>query len=153
MDLILALTDYFVFQSSETVQLFQSSDIVQLHTAYGGKLYMFEKLLYTKCIILLHLNIPSAAYKVLLDLQEVKRRLSSEAAAAASRCSRWKNQMRQAAHNGCCRRVALSRALFSVLWKLLTSGELMEALLTIESPLVRYFFSYCLVILFFDKFV
>ncbi|XP_074344440.1 helicase and polymerase-containing protein TEBICHI isoform X2 [Apium graveolens] len=69
--------------------------------------------------------------------KEVKRRLSSEAAAAASRCSRWKNQMRQAAHNGCCRRVALSRALFSVLWKLLTSEELMEALLTIESPLVN----------------
>lgn len=48
--------------------------------------------------------------------------------------------MRQAAHNGCCRRVALSRALYSVLWKLLTSEELMEALLTIESPLVKYIF-------------
>lgn len=112
--------------------------------------------MYTKCIILLHhytSSVPSAAYKVLLHLQEVKRRLSSEAAAAASRCSRWKNQMRQAAHNGCCRRVALSRALFSVLWKLLTSEELIGALLTIESPLVRCFFIYCLVYFIFDTFV
>lgn len=45
--------------------------------------------------------------------------------------------MRRAAHNGCCRRVAQTRALFSVLWKLLTSEKLMEALMTIETPLVR----------------
>ncbi|KAE9466874.1 hypothetical protein C3L33_01220, partial [Rhododendron williamsianum] len=55
--------------------------------------------------------------------KEVKKRLSSEAAAAASRSGRWKNQMRIAVHNGCCRRVVLTRALYSVLWKLLISEE------------------------------
>lgn len=69
--------------------------------------------------------------------KEVKKRLSSEAAAAASRSGRWKNQMRIAAHNGCCRRVAQTRALCSVLWKLLISEELVEALLSIEIPLVN----------------
>lgn len=46
--------------------------------------------------------------------------------------------MRRAAHNGCCRRVAQTRALCSVLWKLLFSEELTEALMNIEIPLVSY---------------
>lgn len=45
--------------------------------------------------------------------------------------------MRKAAHNGCCRRVAQTRALCSVLWKLLVSEELVEVLMGIEIPLVR----------------
>ena len=69
--------------------------------------------------------------------QEVKKRLSCEAAAAAGRNGRWKNQMRRPAHNGCCRRVAQIRALSSVFWKLLKSEELVEVLLSIEIPLVR----------------
>ncbi|XP_059641680.1 helicase and polymerase-containing protein TEBICHI isoform X1 [Cornus florida] len=69
--------------------------------------------------------------------KEVKKRLSSEAAAAANRHGRWKNQMRKAAHNGCCRRVAQTRALCSVLWKLLISEGLAEALMSIEIPLVK----------------
>lgn len=44
--------------------------------------------------------------------------------------------MRRAAHNGCCRRVAQIRALCSVLWKLLVSEGLTEALVNIEIPLV-----------------
>ncbi|KAA8521778.1 hypothetical protein F0562_012451 [Nyssa sinensis] len=68
--------------------------------------------------------------------KEVKKRLSSEVAAAANRHGRWKNQMRRAAHNGCCRRVAQTRALCSVLWKLLISEELIEAVMSIEIPLV-----------------
>ncbi|CAK7353378.1 unnamed protein product [Dovyalis caffra] len=67
--------------------------------------------------------------------KEVKRRLSSEAVAAANRNGRWKNQMRRVAHNGCCRRVAQTRALCSGLWKLLTSEGLVEALKNIEIPL------------------
>ncbi|KAL5558793.1 hypothetical protein UlMin_035004 [Ulmus minor] len=69
--------------------------------------------------------------------KEVKKRLSSEDAAAANRSGRWKNQMRRVAHNGCCRRVAQTRALYSVLWKLLVSEDLTEALLNIEIPLVN----------------
>ncbi|XP_077220020.1 MUS308 and mammalian DNA polymerase-like protein isoform X2 [Tasmannia lanceolata] len=69
--------------------------------------------------------------------KEVKKRLSSEAAAAANRDGRWRNQMRRAAHNGCCRRVAQTRALGSVLWKLLISEDLVEPLTSIESPLVN----------------
>ncbi|KAM1247252.1 hypothetical protein TB2_043362 [Malus domestica] len=69
--------------------------------------------------------------------KEVKKRLSSEAAAAANRNGRWKNQMRRAAHNGCCRRAAQIRALCSVLWKLLVAEGLTEALLNIEIPLVN----------------
>ncbi|XP_019052387.1 PREDICTED: helicase and polymerase-containing protein TEBICHI isoform X2 [Nelumbo nucifera] len=69
--------------------------------------------------------------------KEVKKRLSSEVAAAANRSGRWKNQMRKAAHNGCCRRVAQIRALGSVLWKLLVSEELSETLTNIENPLVN----------------
>ncbi|KAJ4950046.1 hypothetical protein NE237_026878 [Protea cynaroides] len=68
--------------------------------------------------------------------KEVKKRLSSEAAAAANRSGRWKNQMRKAAHNGCCRRAAQTRALGSVLWKLLISEELDKALISIETVLV-----------------
>ncbi|XP_022131667.1 helicase and polymerase-containing protein TEBICHI isoform X3 [Momordica charantia] len=68
--------------------------------------------------------------------KEVKKRLSSEAAAAANRSGQWKNQMRRVAHNGCCRRVAQTRALYSVLWKLIISEELMEALNSVEIPLV-----------------
>lgn len=44
--------------------------------------------------------------------------------------------MRRAAHNGCCRRVALTKALFSALWKLLVSEELDQVLMSIEIPLV-----------------
>ncbi|OWM86638.1 hypothetical protein CDL15_Pgr015673 [Punica granatum] len=69
--------------------------------------------------------------------KEVKKRLSSDAAAAAHRCGRWKNQMRKAAHDGCCRRVAQTRALSSVLWKLLFHEQLSEALMKIELPLVN----------------
>lgn len=68
--------------------------------------------------------------------------MSSEAAAAANRDSRWKNQMHKAAHNGCCRRVAQTRALDSVLWKLLASENLVEALTNIETPLVSSFVVY-----------
>lgn len=67
----------------------------------------------------------------------MKKRLSSEDAAAANRSGRWKNQMRRAAHNGCCRRAAQMRALSSVLWKLLVSEELVGVLISIEIPLVR----------------
>ncbi|XP_062018737.1 helicase and polymerase-containing protein TEBICHI isoform X1 [Rosa rugosa] len=69
--------------------------------------------------------------------KEVKKRLSSDTAAAANRNGRWKNQMRRAAHNGCCRRVAQTRALCSVLWKLLVSEDLAESLINIEVPLVN----------------
>jgi len=72
-----------------------------------------------------------------LMMQEVKKRLSSEAVAAANQNGRWKNQMRRVAHNGCCRRVAQTRALCSGLWKLLTSEGLFEALKNIEIPLVN----------------
>ncbi|KAK4388861.1 Helicase and polymerase-containing protein TEBICHI [Sesamum angolense] len=68
--------------------------------------------------------------------KEVKRRLSSDAAASANRSGRWKDQTRRAAHNGCCRRVAQTRALFSVLWKLLESEELVEPFMMIEVRLV-----------------
>lgn len=70
-------------------------------------------------------------------MQEVRKRLSSEAVAAVNRSGRWKNQTRRSAHNGCCRRVAQIRALCSVLWKLLVSEELVEVLLKIEIPLVK----------------
>ncbi|KAL2318229.1 hypothetical protein Fmac_032105 [Flemingia macrophylla] len=69
--------------------------------------------------------------------KEVKKRLSSEDAAVANQCGRWRNQMRRVAHNGCCRRVAQTRALCSVLWKLLVSEELVEVLMGIEIPLVN----------------
>ncbi|PIN15386.1 DNA-directed DNA polymerase [Handroanthus impetiginosus] len=69
--------------------------------------------------------------------KEVKRRLSSDAAASANRSGRWKDHMRRAAHNGCCRRVAQTRALFSVLWKLLESEDLVEPLMTIEVRLAN----------------
>lgn len=45
--------------------------------------------------------------------------------------------MRRAAHNGCCRRAAQTRALCSVLWKLLVAEDLTEALINIEAPLVN----------------
>ncbi|KAL3819028.1 hypothetical protein ACJIZ3_004933 [Penstemon smallii] len=69
--------------------------------------------------------------------KEVKKRLSSDAAASANRSGRWKDQTRRAAHNGCCRRVAQTRALFSVLWKLLESEELVEPLITNEIQLAN----------------
>ncbi|KAI7750050.1 hypothetical protein M8C21_005019, partial [Ambrosia artemisiifolia] len=69
--------------------------------------------------------------------KEIKKRLPGEMAAAANQKGRWKNQMRRAAHNGCCRRVAQTRALSSVLWKLLTSENLIEPLVTTEMPLVN----------------
>ncbi|XP_039143908.1 LOW QUALITY PROTEIN: helicase and polymerase-containing protein TEBICHI-like [Dioscorea cayenensis subsp. rotundata] len=67
----------------------------------------------------------------------VKKRMSSEAAAAANRDSRWKNQMHKAAHNGCCRRVAQTRALDSVFGNCLLLKNLVEALTNIETPLVK----------------
>ncbi|PKA67186.1 DEAD-box ATP-dependent RNA helicase ISE2, chloroplastic [Apostasia shenzhenica] len=67
----------------------------------------------------------------------VKRRLSSEAATAANRDGRWRNQMRKVAHDGCCRRVAQTRALSNVLWKLLVSENLDDPLTRIENPLVK----------------
>ncbi|KAL8244776.1 hypothetical protein R6Q59_011034 [Mikania micrantha] len=69
--------------------------------------------------------------------KEIKKRLPSEVAAAANQKGRWKNQMRRAAHNGCCRRVAQTRALSSVLWKLLTTENLREPLVTTEMPLLN----------------
>lgn len=48
--------------------------------------------------------------------------------------------MRRAAHNGCCRRVAQTRALCSILWKLLVAEDLTEALINIEAPLVNSLF-------------
>lgn len=69
----------------------------------------------------------------------MKRRLHSEAAAAANRDGRWRNQMHKAAHNGCCRRAALTRALSSVLKKLLVSQNLDGLVETIEGPLVNFF--------------
>ncbi|CAL4907070.1 unnamed protein product [Urochloa decumbens] len=67
----------------------------------------------------------------------VKRRLHSEAAAAANRDGRWRNQMHKAAHNGCCRRAAQTRALYTVLKKLLISQNLNDLVDTIEGPLVN----------------
>ncbi|KAG6391261.1 hypothetical protein SASPL_149014 [Salvia splendens] len=69
--------------------------------------------------------------------KEAKRRLSSDALASTNRSGRWKDQTRRAAHNGCCRRVAQTRALSSVLWKLLHSEELIEPLITVEIRLVN----------------
>ncbi|XP_024005041.1 helicase and polymerase-containing protein TEBICHI isoform X2 [Eutrema salsugineum] len=69
--------------------------------------------------------------------KEVKKRLSPEAAEAANRSGRWRNQIRRVAHNGCCRRVAQTRTLCSALWKILVSEELLEALTTTEMPLVN----------------
>ncbi|KAL0698098.1 hypothetical protein Bca4012_054220 [Brassica carinata] len=69
--------------------------------------------------------------------KEVKKRLSPEAAEAANRSGRWRNQIRRVAHNGCCRRVAQTRALCSAFWKILVSEELLEALETTEMPLVN----------------
>lgn len=69
--------------------------------------------------------------------KEARKRLPSETIAAANQSGRWRNQMRRAAHNGCCRRVAQTRALHSALWKFLVSEELVEVLLSIEIPLVQ----------------
>ncbi|CAN8229667.1 unnamed protein product [Cochlearia groenlandica] len=69
--------------------------------------------------------------------KEVKKRLSPEAAEAANRSGRWRNQIRRVAHNGCCRRAAQTRALCSALWKILVSEELLDALITTEMPLVN----------------
>ncbi|CAN6826846.1 unnamed protein product, partial [Brassica oleracea] len=69
--------------------------------------------------------------------KEVKKRLSPEATEAANRSGRWRNQIRRVAHNGCCRRVAQTRALCSALWKILVSEELIEALTATEMPLVN----------------
>lgn len=77
------------------------------------------------------------SYSFLDSCQEVKKRLSSDAAAAANRSGRWKDQMRKAAYNGCCRRVAQTRALYYVMWKLLESEKLVEPLVTVEMQLVR----------------
>ncbi|KAK6927409.1 hypothetical protein RJ641_006000 [Dillenia turbinata] len=80
---------------------------------------------------------PKLASKDVIELLEAKKRLPNEAAAAANRSGRWKNQMRRAAHNGCCRRVAQTRALGSTLWGLVVSEELVEELLNMEVPLVN----------------
>ncbi|GJN13402.1 hypothetical protein PR202_gb00096 [Eleusine coracana subsp. coracana] len=69
----------------------------------------------------------------------VKRRLHSEGTATANRDGRWRNQMHKAAHNGCCRRAALTRALSSVLKKLLVCQNLDSLVETIEGPLVNFF--------------
>ncbi|MQL95450.1 hypothetical protein Taro_028110, partial [Colocasia esculenta] len=69
----------------------------------------------------------------------VKKRLTSEAAAAASRDGGWRNQLRRPAHDGCCRRVAQIRALTSVLWVMLVSENLINVLADIENPLVYFF--------------
>ncbi|XP_047322143.1 helicase and polymerase-containing protein TEBICHI [Impatiens glandulifera] len=69
--------------------------------------------------------------------KEFKKRLTSEAVSAANRSGRWKNHMRRVAHNGCCRRVAQTRALHSSLWKLLISEDLLESLVKTEIPLVN----------------
>ncbi|KAJ3673940.1 hypothetical protein LUZ60_005932 [Juncus effusus] len=66
-----------------------------------------------------------------------KKRLSSEASAAANRDGRWRNQMHKAAYNGCCRRSAQTRALASVLNKLLASEKLADIISKIEGPLVN----------------
>lgn len=87
--------------------------------------------------MLLHSIFSSDYFKFGIILQAAKKRLSSEAAASANRNGRWKNQMRRAAHNGCCRRAAQTRALCSVLWKLLISEGLVVALTSIEMPLVN----------------
>uniref|UniRef100_A0ACD5XMT5 Uncharacterized protein n=1 Tax=Avena sativa TaxID=4498 RepID=A0ACD5XMT5_AVESA len=67
----------------------------------------------------------------------VKKRLHSEAIAAANRDGRWRNQMHKAAHNGCCRRAAQTRALSSALRKLLVSEKLNDLVETVEGPLVN----------------
>ncbi|XP_024542477.1 helicase and polymerase-containing protein TEBICHI-like isoform X1 [Selaginella moellendorffii] len=69
--------------------------------------------------------------------QLVKRRLPGEVAAAASRAGRWTNQMKNEAHNGCCRRAAQIRGLHSVLYKLLLSEALHDPLMRLEMPMVR----------------
>lgn len=63
--------------------------------------------------------------------------MPSHVAAAANRDGRWINQMRKAAHNGCCRRVAQIRALSSFLLKPIASEGLSEVLSKIEYPLVQ----------------
>uniref|UniRef100_A0A0D3HTH3 Helicase and polymerase-containing protein TEBICHI n=1 Tax=Oryza barthii TaxID=65489 RepID=A0A0D3HTH3_9ORYZ len=81
---------------------------------------------------------PDEESKTVPNLEKlVKRRLHNEAAAAANRDGRWRNQMHKAAHNGCCRRAAQTRALCSVLRKLLVSQNLNDLLETIEGPLVN----------------
>lgn len=47
--------------------------------------------------------------------------------------------MHKAAHNGCCRRAAQTRALYTVLKKLLTQN-LSVLVETIEAPLVQHLF-------------
>ncbi|MQL99159.1 hypothetical protein Taro_031882 [Colocasia esculenta] len=69
------------------------------------------------------------------SINVVKKWLTSEAAAVASRDGRWRNQLRRAAHDGCCRRVAQIRALTSVLWVMLVSENLINVLADIENPL------------------
>ena len=69
-------------------------------------------------------------------LQEVKKRLSGEIAAAANRAGRWSNQMGRVAHNGYCRRATQVHALHSILWKLIISEGLVQVLRSLEMPLV-----------------
>uniref|UniRef100_A0A452ZHC5 DNA-directed DNA polymerase family A palm domain-containing protein n=1 Tax=Aegilops tauschii subsp. strangulata TaxID=200361 RepID=A0A452ZHC5_AEGTS len=81
---------------------------------------------------------PDEESKTVPNLEKlVKRRLPSEAAAAANRDGRWRNQMHKAAHNGCCRRAVQTRALGSVLLKLLVSQNLSDLIETVEGPLVN----------------
>jgi len=115
-----------------------SCALCMFFVAYG---HLFgEKQLQTliSCLLFLWLSCDV----IMMDTQEVKRRLSSEAVAAANRSGRWKNQSRRVAHNSCCRRVAQTRALCSVLWKLLISEGLVEALMQIEIPLVNCYFPF-----------
>ncbi|KAJ1257461.1 hypothetical protein BS78_K017400 [Paspalum vaginatum] len=81
---------------------------------------------------------PDEESRIVPNLEKlVKRRLPGEAAAAANRDGRWRNQMHKAAHNGCCRRAAQTRALHTVLKKLLVSQNLDDLVETIEGPLVN----------------
>ncbi|WVZ89441.1 hypothetical protein U9M48_035849 [Paspalum notatum var. saurae] len=81
---------------------------------------------------------PDEESRIVPNLEKlVKRRLPGDAAAAANRDGRWRNQMHKAAHNGCCRRAAQTRALHTVLKKLLVSQNLDDLVETIEGPLVN----------------
>nr|GEX05079.1 helicase and polymerase-containing protein TEBICHI [Tanacetum cinerariifolium] len=73
----------------------------------------------------------------LQGIAEVKKRLSSKVEAAANQKSRWKNRIRRAAHNSCCRRAAQIRALSSVLWQFPTTKNPQQPLSTIKMPLVN----------------
>ncbi|XP_078428981.1 MUS308 and mammalian DNA polymerase-like protein isoform X2 [Wolffia australiana] len=81
---------------------------------------------------------PDEESKSIPNLEKtVRKRLSTEMVAAANRDGKWRNQMRLAAHNGCCKRVAQTRALGSILWHLLITEDLIPSLIHIENPMVH----------------